>query len=165
LSHIIEKQQYARALRRVMNERDVMDVDLARTVGSNRKTVADWRNGRALPPTATALRIAAALDDMSLYHMVSRRRESTCDQCGATLVSQRNRVRRWCNATCRDRFRFGREPKRSSEQAAIAEMCRQCEPDGACFTAECPLRAWSPLPLADDEVMPMAPRRGRRWAA
>lgn len=31
---------------------------------------------------------------------------------------------------------------------AIDAMCRGCEPEGLCRTAECPLRAFSPLPLA-----------------
>lgn len=33
-------------------------------------------------------------------------------------------------------------------RAAIDAMCNDCEPGGACQTADCPLRAFSPLPLA-----------------
>ena len=32
--------------------------------------------------------------------------------------------------------------------AAIADMCRDCEPQGTCRTPDCALRAFSPLPLA-----------------
>ena len=33
-------------------------------------------------------------------------------------------------------------------RAAVAAMCAACEPEGLCRTADCPLRAFSPLPLA-----------------
>lgn len=40
------------------------------------------------------------------------------------------------------------ERKSADRQAAIDAMCRDCEPEGLCQTAECPLRAFSPLPLS-----------------
>lgn len=36
-------------------------------------------------------------------------------------------------------------------ETAIAAYCRECEPEGLCRVADCPLRALSPLPLATRE--------------
>lgn len=44
----------------------------------------------------------------------------------------------------------------SIRQDAIDAMCRECEPEGLCRTADCPLRQFSPLPMAVREVS--APR-------
>jgi hypothetical protein len=49
----------------------------------------------------------------------------------------------------------------ASEQAAVRQdaidaMCRECEPEGLCRTADCPLRQFSPLPMAVRHVT--APR-------
>ena len=51
---------------------------------------------------------------------------------------------------------------------AIAEMCRDCEPEGLCRTAFCPLRGCSPLPLAaHGDTHPVSgtarERRRRAW--
>lgn len=44
---------------------------------------------------------------------------------------------------------------RAAELAsAIDAMCRECEPDGVCRTAGCPLRAFSPLPFRIHETGP-----------
>lgn len=40
------------------------------------------------------------------------------------------------------------DKKSRDRQAAIDTMCQDCEPDGMCQTPECPLRAFSPLPLS-----------------
>jgi hypothetical protein len=37
-------------------------------------------------------------------------------------------------------------------ETAIGSYCRECEPEGLCRVAECPLRAFSPLPLATRDV-------------
>lgn len=150
-------EKFGVALSRVMEQRKVGMSALGRTVGKDRRTVANWMDGLYLPDTPTAYRIAEALGDVRLYQMVVRRREGKCRYCASTTVAISNRPRVWCNATCRDRFRNNRTPRQSVEQVAINRMCRRCEPDGACYTADCPLRDWSPLPLVDDEVLPMAP--------
>lgn len=38
---------------------------------------------------------------------------------------------------------------------AIGAMCRDCEPEGLCRTADCPLRPFSPLPLSERAQMPV----------
>lgn len=152
---------YGRVLQRVLVERGVTDAALGEAVGKDRRTVANWRKGDYLPDTDTAYRIAAALAEPALYKMVVRRRSGTCRYCGSATVAISNRPRVWCNATCRDRFRYHRTPRVSPEAKAIAAMCRECEPEGACFTSDCPLRDWSPFPLAPDAVLPMAPTG--RW--
>lgn len=49
---------------------------------------------------------------------------------------------------------------------AIAAMCRGCEPEGLCQTADCPLRPHSPLPLATHEIgdaRTIAQARAESW--
>ncbi|MES2210932.1 MAG: hypothetical protein V4515_12240 [Chloroflexota bacterium] len=53
---------------------------------------------------------------------------------------------------------------------AIADMCASCEPEGACRTADCALRAFSPLPLATHRTatpatreQSLAMRTAERW--
>lgn len=161
----ITTRDWAIALRRVMAQRNVTDKSLGDAVGKDRRTVANWRRGDFLPDTPTAYRIAAALDDQRLFQMVVRRREGKCRYCGNTTVAISNRPRIWCNATCRDRFRYNRTPREAPEVRAIWAMCQQCEPEGACFTPDCPLRKWSPFPLAPDAILPMARSGGKRRAA
>lgn len=49
-------------------------------------------------------------------------------------------------------------------QEATDAMCRSCEPEGLCRTAECPLRTVSPLPLVANDVDVAAARRPPgRW--
>lgn len=44
------------------------------------------------------------------------------------------------------------EAKTAELRVAIDAMCRSCEPEGVCRTAECPLRGFSPLPLGRHDV-------------
>ncbi len=62
------------------------------------------------------------------------------------------------------------EARASDQAAAIAAMCRDCEPQGACRTPDCPLRAYSPLPLTvhrshDPKTrdQALAIRTAKRW--
>jgi len=55
-------------------------------------------------------------------------------------------------------------------RGAIATMCASCEPQGLCRTADCPLRAFSPLPMATHRsvtpatrTLAIARRSARRW--
>lgn len=44
------------------------------------------------------------------------------------------------------------EQRAAELQDAIAAMCADCEPEGLCRTPACPLRGFSPLPMARHEV-------------
>jgi hypothetical protein len=44
------------------------------------------------------------------------------------------------------------EERATAVLSAVEAMCAACEPGGACRTADCPLRAFSPLPLAMHDV-------------
>lgn len=66
----------------------------------------------------------------------------------------------WALETALARY-VGRESRRAvrrdrlsatldATRALIDAMCRSCEPDGVCRTADCPLRPASPLPLGGD---------------
>lgn len=54
-----------------------------------------------------------------------------------------------------------------AHRTAVASMCNDCEPEGYCRTADCPLRSVSPLPL-QRTAPPSTDKRlvnatGRRW--
>lgn len=57
------------------------------------------------------------------------------------------RVRAAATAQLRSAARIADERAVMAE-TAIAAMCASCEPDGLCRDGDCPLRAFSPLPLA-----------------
>jgi hypothetical protein len=44
------------------------------------------------------------------------------------------------------------EEKSLAQLDAIAAMCNDCEPEGVCRAGDCPLRLFSPLPLAQHDV-------------
>lgn len=44
------------------------------------------------------------------------------------------------------------EAKTAELRGAVDAMCRSCEPEGVCRTADCPLRGFSPLPLGQHDV-------------
>lgn len=148
---------YAEALERRMKERGVGPVALGEAVGMSRQSVRGWLEGRWLPTTQVALAIAEALDYLPLYGIVLRGRRSECGQCGRPLISNGSAHRkRWCNSTCRDRYRRGGQPRQLAEQLAIIRRCGQCEPLGTCYDARCALRRFSPLPLGRDAITPIA---------
>lgn len=160
------RHDFASALNAALSRSSVGPVELANAVGVTRQTVHAWRNGESIPRTDTAYKVAEALDSSRLFGIVSRHRTTQCKGCGKFLVANGRQLRVFCNYTCRDRLRYGRTPRISAEAAAIARMCAQCEPEGACFAAECPLREWSPLPLVADVVVRSArPNTARRRAA
>lgn len=149
---------FSRHLRSQMDKRAVGTVALATAVGVSRVTIRDYRDGRYLPRTKVAYRIAEALDSSRLYWLVTQARAATCAYCGGEIIKMGGggSEAKWCSTTCRDRARHGRTPRVSAESGAIGVMCRRCEPEGACFDGGCPLRAFSPLPLVGDRFVPLA---------
>ena len=148
---------YAGALAKRMDERGVGPVSLAEAVSVSRQSIRGYLEGRWLPSTPVALAIAEALDYLPLYGIVLRSRRSTCAQCDRPLISNGSaHQRRWCNSTCRDRFRRGGAPRQSAEQVAIIRRCQQCEPLGTCYDARSALRRFSPLHLGRDAITPVA---------
>jgi transcriptional regulator with XRE-family HTH domain len=153
-------ERFARELERAMSERKVGSRPLAESVGCGRSAVQQWRHGSVLPRITMAQRLAEALDWPRLESLAAEVRRKECVVCKAGFVDDSgsdNRV--YCSMECRrvkasmdlgtdrrQRSSFA-EHRLRSHMAAIAEMCRQCQPDGMCVDAECPLRAVSPLPL------------------
>jgi hypothetical protein len=160
-------RSYAKVLREAMDRQGIGCTSLARATGMSRQSVRGYLIGACVPAPANAYRIAEALDNIALYGLAVRVRSGHCKGCGVGIVSQGTaRLRVWCNTTCRDRWRRDRRGRSASpERRAIAAMCKSCEPEGACSTSTCPLRAWSPLPLRPDAValaIPTVPGR-RAW--
>ena len=72
-------------------------------------------------------------------------------------------------ARLRSGIRIAEESARDL-RAAVAAMCAGCEPEGLCRDADCPLRAFSPLPMAAHRsgspatrIEAIAIRAAKRW--
>lgn len=73
---------------------------------------------------------------------------------GVTLPATLEALREYESATMRHRDRVdGQERRLRAVVAGVEAMCRACEPEGLCRTAECPLRAFSPLPTASERTV------------
>jgi hypothetical protein len=92
--------------------------------------------------------------------------------CGRTFIDDSGSDNRlYCDGRCqkqaeRTRADEAREkPRRETRrgldvrirelQAAIDQMCRECEPEGTCRMEDCPLRPVSPLPLDERRQLPV----------
>jgi hypothetical protein len=118
-----------------------------------------WRTGRMLPRHGTAVRLAEALSWPRLRILAEEARRKTCVVDGREFIDDSGSDnRRYCSTSCHEVADKGRKGRPTREVAAGAErraarlvaaieaMCRSCEPEGMCRTADCPLRPVSPLP-------------------
>lgn len=141
-----------------------------------------WLKGRALPRLDRAIRLADALDWPKLAELCRRARTGHCqrENCGREFVTEAGKCRMYCSPACyklvheygvgyahAERKKVGgaqaqllkeaAEGRASLEERdalrrAVGAMCADCEPEGYCRTAACPLRSVSPLPLARAHV-------------
>jgi transcriptional regulator with XRE-family HTH domain len=143
---------------------------LAEQLGVDHSTIVDWRGGRRLPRIHLASALADALYAPHIAEHVVAARSLECDQCARSFVYDNvgGRPRQFCSQKCarlswahRHRTEARREwgqvhtglrNRAVSAVAAIGAFCRSCEWDGLCKDAECPLRDYSPLPLAKTEA-------------
>lgn len=145
---------------RAMKARKAGTRTVAALTGSGRTAVMYWRTGRMLPRHETAVRLADALQWPRLREMAEAARRKTCVVDGVAFIDDSGSDnRRYCSEACHevaDKARKGRDTRtvaagaeRRAERlaAAVAAMCRSCEPEGVCRTADCPLRDVSPLRL------------------
>lgn len=141
-----------------------------------------WLHGRALPRLDRAIKLADALDWPALAEITRQGRTGVCQRegCDRTFVTEGGKSRMYCSPRCykiaheyglgyahAERKKVGGAQAELLKQAAegraardelselrraVAAMCGECEPEGYCRTAACPLRVSSPLPLARAEI-------------
>jgi transcriptional regulator with XRE-family HTH domain len=164
---------FGERLRAAMARRGLGKQRLARASGVPYSMIGNYRRGLNLPTTATATKLADALEDEGLVDVVVRARTRICpiDQRRFTCAGKAPRT--YCSVECRRvaaKWRHGTPPQLSALWAterlatfvgAVDSMCRTCEPAGECRTLDCPLRAVSPLPF----VPPPARGQQRRTSA
>lgn len=150
---------FASTLRNAIAVRGMSAADLRRATGINETTLHHWLTGTRMPTLARADRLADVLMDERVATSAAKALERRCARCRRQFYADaRNRNHtRYCGKACRmavHRARARRtEPaarkiRTASMERAIADYCRACEPSGVCRTAACPLRPFSPLPLA-----------------
>lgn len=147
-------------LRRAMTRMKIGRRRLEKLAGVGDTSIANYRAGLSLPHLETAHRLADALQDDQLITLIVKARTFTCPIDERTFVYDGEGPRTYCSPSCQrvaEKKRAGRSTRARAYtaenrvtllQQAVDAMCRSCEPNGLCRTADCPLRAASPLPLA-----------------
>ena len=145
---------------------------LALALGVRTYTVSEWTRGVRFPSVRYAPRLAEHLGSSWVAELVLLGSRVECGICGR-VVYQANKgaPRLYCSVQCKSvasdrRRRAARvidshlERHRLEEhQQAVHAFCLECEPDGVCQRAACPLRPVSPLPLEAPRQLPPPLRR------
>lgn len=150
---------FATVLRDTIAARGMSLADVRRATGISESTVHYWLTGDRMPTLAKADHMADVLGNAGIARAAAQALQRRCVRCRRKFYAaakQRNHTR-YCGNTCRQAVARARarraEPtarrvRVAKMERAIVTFCRECEPDGICRTAECPLRAFSPFPLA-----------------
>lgn len=176
---------FGREMVKAIRARDIPLKEVARAAGVGHTAIDHYRQGSAMPKTATAHAIAEVLDWPKLARIIEEARTFVCARpgCSRTYRHDGGGPRKYCTPACTQQAENQRMASRRLRQAAqtgdgrhraagiaqlrsaariaderaqmaegaIAAYCRECEPEGLCRLADCPLRAFSPLPLATRE--------------
>jgi len=155
--------QFAAALRAAMRHRGASNRGVAVVCGTTEAAVSQWRRGEHLPTLRCANKLAEALHAPDLLTLCVRLRSGTCIVCKGPFTDESGR-RKYCSVRCRTYAAKGVSVSHPTDarQAAIDAYCRSCEPELACRTPRCELRAFSPLPLVTLERVEPA-TRVPRW--
>ncbi len=125
--------------------------DVSRAVGVNQTSIRMFATGKTLPSLTTGAKITEAIGCEALMSALIEIRTSACalEGCGRTFVRDSHSRQVYCSAECAyyaDKGVAARK-RHSPEAQAIDAFCRACEPEGLCRDDQCPLRAFSPLPV------------------
>ena len=165
-AHSAARQRWTPMLRRAMNERRVLQSDLAASIGVDPSTVHDWMHARGFPMLALSQAVAEALSRPALHAVAIELRTKVCVDCGASFVDSGKQLKaKYCGRRCQDsasavRSRKGRDAlnylngrRLALYRRTVDAFCWDCEPEGICRNAECPIQVsrLSPLPHMDDE--------------
>lgn len=167
--------RFGAELSRAMRARDVTVGGLATAVGMSEGQLGLLRRGRSYPRLATALALSDALDWVPLGRLAREEHVFTCAACGQPGTNESvGRPRMYCDDVCAALGRkkginipdVGPDTRRLRVfSAAVAAMCRGCEPEGLCRDNDCSLRPVSPLPFGDHQRVEMAAPAARVWSA
>lgn len=175
-----DKVAYGRLLAQAMRRRRLLAADVAQAVGAATQSVSAWLRGTKLPQMDYSVALAEVLADERLVTHALRMRTRSCGVCGAEFVDlgkqpKKKYCKPGCAKTAHARKVHGRTENRykldrsalTLHRESVARYCADCEPQGICRTAECPLRAVSPLPLVDRErpATAVEPRASERMLA
>jgi transcriptional regulator with XRE-family HTH domain len=147
-SHRARHRAYAAVLARALARRGETSRSLAQAAGVSEAAISQYLQGKFLPNVPIAMKMADYLMDNLILDMLVRLRTVTCQICGKDAYQSRGTIRKFCSRDCQLLAHKGltRRYVEDERDAAIAAMCRACEPEGVCQTADCPLRGFSPLP-------------------
>lgn len=172
---------FANELRRAMDRRGVMAIDLGPAVGCTAAHLAHLRAGFVAPSHELAVGLAQALDWPELAGISMRNRTRTCLEptCGRVFLARRmdeaaSTRQVYCSRACLKRasrqrpeglvnvpalqqqLRLVRQ-QRDGAREAIRKLCEGCEADGICRDPECPVQASgeSPFALIQLDEVPM----------
>lgn len=137
------------AIQKRLEQRGLRRRHLADAVGVTPTMAGFWLQGRYLPALDKASAIADFLVAPEILFLTRQATIGTCRVCLAPFqrVTGERRTRRvYCSLACqRDYHKGVRAKSKHPAELAIADYCGGCEPEGICRTADCPLRAFSPL--------------------
>jgi transcriptional regulator with XRE-family HTH domain len=164
-------RRFGRRLRRAIEEAGVSVRGTALQTGLGRTQLHNYLSGESTPRLETAVLLARALNCQDLHDIIKRERVQNCARPTCTNIFVNEGTRKYyCSTRCRTLAEKSRDRSRYNVanvateferyRSAVHGMCFNCEPEGVCFTANCPLRDVSPLPLVSDsvqlvEVVPM----------
>lgn len=152
--------RFGKELERAMKARGVGARAVAEPLGCGRTIIMYWRSGRVLPRIDSARKLAMTLEWPRLESLALELRRKHClvdnvefiDETGSdnrqycSISRQRARQKGLVGSDRRTRVAIA-ERRLVEHRRAVAAFCNECEPDGRCVTADCPLRPVSPLPL------------------
>jgi transcriptional regulator with XRE-family HTH domain len=152
---------FGRALFAARKRKGIGKLAIARQTGISRNALTEYERGRILPRFTNACRIADAVGDEDLVRIARELRTLPCATCTKPFINDGQGNTRYCSPSChnvKEKQRLGRpvrvlavrmERQLDQHRVAVAAMCGECEPSGACRTPDCPLRLVSPLPLVE----------------
>ena len=140
--------RYSAALRVELARTGMTRTELGRRVGVTATALGFYCQARYLPRPEIACALAEVLCSEPLSKMTTAGAVIRCARCGRERFRGSTR-RRFCSDACRSRaWETGTGKAIASIQSALDIFCRDCEPEGVCRMAACPLQPFSPLPLA-----------------
>lgn len=120
--------------------------DVGDAMGVSFSVVSQWARGVQVPSIERGEQLAAYLHDKSIATLTRKARTGRCAYMPCSRTFDRIMLRReFCSDRCRRLGNRTPDARREPWQEAIDAFCNECEPEGICRTADCQLRAFSPL--------------------
>jgi transcriptional regulator with XRE-family HTH domain len=149
---------FADAAREALAARGMTQIQLARALGLNTKTVGNWLTGRVTPALHAVDSVGAILGEAPVRAALAERRARCALRSCGRVFYRRDARQTYCRARCAGkaaerrrtkRHAFTRTQERDQLRSAIASFCRTCEPAGVCHDRRCALRVGCPFPVRE----------------